>query len=41
MVGFAGLFAVAWGLVVWHTSQVHAEFPFGVLGLLPAGSAMP
>ena len=25
--GFAGLFAVAWGLVVWRTSQVHAEFP--------------
>jgi membrane associated rhomboid family serine protease len=28
-VGFAGLLAVAWGLVVWHTSQLHSQFgPF-------------
>ena len=27
VVGFAGLLAIAWGLVAWHTAQVHAEFP--------------
>lgn len=27
-VGFAGLLAVAWGLVVWHTSELHSQFRF-------------
>jgi membrane associated rhomboid family serine protease len=27
VLGFAGLIALAWGLVAWHTAQVHADFP--------------